>query len=82
MEEVHNDGEEWRCLLQVGLPPEQPTLNHFSMVIKNLTFAGSVIGNLKMTQEMLDFCGQHDITSMVEVRCLLAKLHCWCTAWP
>eukprot|EP00775_Hariotina_reticulata_P010177 gene10177-10337_t len=34
---------------------------------ENLTFAGSVVGNLKMTQEMLDFCGKHDITSMVEV---------------
>lgn len=34
---------------------------------RNLTFAGSVIGNLKMTQEMLDFCGQHNIHADVEV---------------
>ena len=35
---------------------------------RNLTFAGSVIGNLKMTQEMLNFCGQHGIHAEVEVR--------------
>jgi hypothetical protein len=34
---------------------------------RNLTFAGSVIGNLKMTQEMLDFCGKHGIHADVEV---------------
>jgi D-arabinose 1-dehydrogenase-like Zn-dependent alcohol dehydrogenase len=37
-------------------------------VFRNLTFAGSVVGNIDQTQEMLDFCGKHDITSMVEVR--------------
>jgi uncharacterized zinc-type alcohol dehydrogenase-like protein len=30
--------------------------------------SGSVIGNLAMTQEMLDFCGKHNITADVEVR--------------
>jgi cinnamyl-alcohol dehydrogenase len=54
-------------LVMVGLPPAKPTIDHFSMVLKNLTFAGSVIGNLKMTQEMLDFCGQHNIHADVEV---------------
>ncbi|KAF8061379.1 ADH9 [Scenedesmus sp. PABB004] len=54
-------------LVIVGLPPEQPTINHFSLVMRNLTVAGSVIGNLVMTQEMLDFCGKHNITADVEV---------------
>jgi D-arabinose 1-dehydrogenase-like Zn-dependent alcohol dehydrogenase len=54
-------------LVMVGLPPSKPEVDHFSMVLKNLTFAGSVIGNLKMTQEMLNFCGQHGIHAEVEV---------------
>uniref|UniRef100_A0A383WI80 Enoyl reductase (ER) domain-containing protein n=1 Tax=Tetradesmus obliquus TaxID=3088 RepID=A0A383WI80_TETOB len=54
-------------LVMVGLPPQQPTLNHFDMILRNLTVSGSVIGNLAMTQEMLDFCGAHGITADVEV---------------
>eukprot|EP00878_Enallax_costatus_P019318 GHUV01020379.1.p1 GENE.GHUV01020379.1~~GHUV01020379.1.p1 ORF type:complete len:311 (+),score=104.24 GHUV01020379.1:723-1655(+) len=54
-------------LVMVGLPPEQPKINHFNLVLKNLSVAGSVIGNLDMTQEMLDFCGKHNITADVEV---------------
>ena len=31
------------------------------------SFSGSLIGGLKETQEMLDFCGQHNITSDIEL---------------
>jgi hypothetical protein len=41
---------------------------------RNLTVSGSVIGNLAMTQEMLDFCGQHGITADVEVRGVLTQM--------
>jgi hypothetical protein len=47
---------------------------------RDLTFAGSVIGNLKMTQEMLDFCGQHGIHADVEVSNELLMLLCLCCA--
>lgn len=36
-------------------------------ICRNLSVSGSVIGNLEMTQEMLDFCGKHNVTSDVEV---------------
>eukprot|EP00879_Flechtneria_rotunda_P010490 GHRR01010966.1.p1 GENE.GHRR01010966.1~~GHRR01010966.1.p1 ORF type:complete len:378 (+),score=117.56 GHRR01010966.1:424-1557(+) len=54
-------------MVLVGLPPEKPVLNHFPLIMKNLTFAGSLIGTLERTQEMLDFCGKHNITAEVEV---------------
>jgi uncharacterized zinc-type alcohol dehydrogenase-like protein len=53
--------------VMVGLPPKKPTLNHVSVVSNNLTFSGSTIGNAKMEQEMLDFCGEKNITADVEV---------------
>ena len=37
------------------------------LVIKRKTIAGSLIGGIKETQEMLDFCGKHNIASDVEV---------------
>jgi uncharacterized zinc-type alcohol dehydrogenase-like protein len=37
------------------------------MVVNRLAVAGSLIGGLAETQEMLDFCGQHGITSDIEV---------------
>jgi cinnamyl-alcohol dehydrogenase len=53
--------------VMVGLPPNQPVLNHTAMVMNCFTVAGSAIGNHKMTQEMLDFCGEKNITADVEV---------------
>lgn len=54
------------CL--VGLPPESsqgPT--PFNLISKRKSLAGSLIGGIKETQEMLDFCAKHGITSDVEV---------------
>jgi D-arabinose 1-dehydrogenase-like Zn-dependent alcohol dehydrogenase len=45
---------------------------------RNLTVSGSVIGNLAMTQEMLDFCGQHNITADVEVSRTCSKTELFC----
>lgn len=54
------------CL--VGVPPE----NHPSPAVMPLVFgrkaiAGSLIGGIRETQEMLDFCGTHNITSKIEL---------------
>lgn len=54
-------------MVQVGAPDKPNTLNMFSMIIKRRRLAGSLIGGIKETQEMLDFCGKHNITAEVEV---------------
>ncbi|MDM0021839.1 NAD(P)-dependent alcohol dehydrogenase [Variovorax saccharolyticus] len=55
-------------LVLVGyLGPLEPMLNSAPMVMGRKAVAGSVIGGLPETQEMLDFCGQHGITSDIEV---------------
>ena len=44
-----------------------PTLNTAPLVLGRKTVAGSLIGGIQETQEMLDFCGRHGITSDIEV---------------
>jgi uncharacterized zinc-type alcohol dehydrogenase-like protein len=39
----------------------------FSLVPGRKTLAGSMIGSIKETQEMLDFCGKHNIVSEIEM---------------
>jgi uncharacterized zinc-type alcohol dehydrogenase-like protein len=53
--------------VMLGVPPKQPVLNHTGVIFKCLMLTGSMVGNLAMTQEMLNFCGEHNITSDVEV---------------
>jgi uncharacterized zinc-type alcohol dehydrogenase-like protein len=45
----------------------EPTLNTVPLVMGRKSVAGSVIGGIAETQELLDFCGKHGITSDVEV---------------
>ncbi|WP_243302376.1 NAD(P)-dependent alcohol dehydrogenase [Geothrix oryzisoli] len=45
----------------------EPLLNTVPMVLGRKSVAGSLIGGIAETQEMLDFCGEHGITSDVEV---------------
>ena len=54
-------------MVLLGVPPEAPEVNAGSLIFKRRSLAGSLIGGLPETQEMLDFCGKHDITSDVEV---------------
>jgi uncharacterized zinc-type alcohol dehydrogenase-like protein len=55
-------------LVLVGyLGPLEPMLNSAPMVIGRKSVAGSVIGGIAETQEMLDFCAEHGITSDVEI---------------
>ena len=54
-------------LVNVGAPPEALSLNVFSLIGKRRSFAGSLIGGIAETQEMLDFCAEHQIGADVEV---------------
>lgn len=45
----------------------EPMLNTVPLILGRKSVAGSVIGGIAETQEMLDFCGQHNITADVEV---------------
>jgi uncharacterized zinc-type alcohol dehydrogenase-like protein len=51
----------------VGAPPKPLSVAAFSLIMGNRTLSGSNIGGIPETQEMLDFCGNHDITADVEV---------------
>ncbi len=53
-------------LALVGLPPEDMPVSPFSMITNRRRFAGSMIGGLSETQQMLDFCGEHNIVCDVE----------------
>jgi alcohol dehydrogenase (NADP+) len=50
----------------VGVPPEPVPLQPFSLIGGNRVLAGSVIGGIPETQEMLDYCGEHGIVSDIE----------------
>jgi alcohol dehydrogenase (NADP+) len=54
-------------LTQVGLPSEPVDISLFPLVMKRLNFSGSLIGGIRETQEMLDFCAKHNIVSEIEV---------------
>ena len=51
----------------VGVPPKPFALLAFSLIMKRRRLAGSVIGGIYETQEMLDYCAEKNITSDVEV---------------
>lgn len=55
------------ALTMVGLPEKPLSVPPFSLVAMRRTLSGSVIGGIAETQEMLDFCGLHNITADVEV---------------
>lgn len=54
-------------LVVLGIPPTPPALTMFSLIGKRRRIAGSLIGGIAETQAMLDFCGEHHITSDVEI---------------
>jgi uncharacterized zinc-type alcohol dehydrogenase-like protein len=54
-------------LTLVGAPPKPLSVSAFSLIMGNRSFSGSNIGGIPETQEMLDFCGDHNITADVEV---------------
>jgi uncharacterized zinc-type alcohol dehydrogenase-like protein len=54
-------------IVMVGAPDKPLPVSVFSLIFARRSFSGSLIGGIAETQEMLDFCGQHNITSDVEV---------------
>ena len=51
----------------VGAPAEpHPSPNVFNLILKRRSLAGSLIGGIAETQEMLDFCAKHDIVADIE----------------
>jgi uncharacterized zinc-type alcohol dehydrogenase-like protein len=54
-------------LTLVGAPAEPLAVPAFSLIGRRRSFSGSMIGGIPETQEMLDFCGAHNITADVEV---------------
>ena len=54
-------------LTLVGAPEKPMEVAAFPLLFKRRSFSGSLIGGLPETQEMLDFCGKHGITSDVEM---------------
>ncbi len=51
----------------VGVPDKPPEVLAFHLIMKRRNLAGSLIGGLKETQEMLDYCGKHQIESDIEI---------------
>ncbi len=54
-------------LTMVGAPEKPLPLGIFGLLFGRKSVSGSMIGGIKETQEMLDFCGEHNITSDVEI---------------
>ena len=54
-------------LVNVGAPAEPLSLSVFSLISARRSYAGSMIGGIAQTQEMLDFCAEHHIGADVEV---------------
>jgi uncharacterized zinc-type alcohol dehydrogenase-like protein len=54
-------------LTLVGLPDKPPSFAPFNLITGRRSIAGSMIGGMPETQEMLDYCGRYNITADVEV---------------
>jgi len=54
-------------LIVVGVPDQPLAIDPFSLILRRRRVVGSLIGGIRETQDMLDFCGEHGITSDVEV---------------
>ncbi len=54
-------------LVQVGAPEKPLPVAVFSVIWRRRNFAGSLIGGIAETQEMLDFCAEHGITADIEL---------------
>jgi uncharacterized zinc-type alcohol dehydrogenase-like protein len=63
LEQLKRDG----TLVLVGAPEKPLAVDSFALLLKRRRLAGSLIGGLPETQEMLDFCGEHGITSDIEL---------------
>ncbi len=55
-----------KAMVLVGVPAEPSPVSAFGLVMGRKRLTGSLIGGIRETQEMLDFCGQHNITADIE----------------
>lgn len=53
-------------MVQVGVPEKPNSVHAFGLIMGRKSLSGSLIGGIKETQEMLDFCGKHNITCDIE----------------
>jgi uncharacterized zinc-type alcohol dehydrogenase-like protein len=51
----------------VGAPEKPAALSAFNLIMKRRRIAGSAIGGIRETQEMLDFCAEKGITADIEL---------------
>jgi uncharacterized zinc-type alcohol dehydrogenase-like protein len=54
-------------MIQVGLPEKETTMNFASLIGNRRSLSGSLIGGIKETQEMLNFCSRNNIASDIEI---------------
>jgi len=54
-------------LVSVGLPEKPVIINPIALIAGRKSFAGSLIGGVKETQECLDFCAKNQVTPMIEM---------------
>lgn len=54
-------------LVMVGVPPNPQPVHVFSLLMPRRNLAGSLIGGIGETQEMLDFCGKHNLVCDIEL---------------
>ncbi|MGH2671023.1 MAG: NAD(P)-dependent alcohol dehydrogenase, partial [bacterium] len=55
------------AMVLVGLPEKAPEVQASNLVFKRRQIAGSLIGGLPETQEMLDYCAEHGIVADIEL---------------
>jgi uncharacterized zinc-type alcohol dehydrogenase-like protein len=54
-------------LVNVGAPAEPLSVNVFSLLTNRRSYSGSMIGGIRQTQEMLDFCAEHGLGAEIEL---------------
>ena len=54
-------------MVLLGVPPEAPQISVFNLISRRRRLAGSLVGGIAETQEMLDFCAKHNVMADVEV---------------
>jgi alcohol dehydrogenase (NADP+) len=53
-------------MVNLGIPEHPLSLNASSLLMRRVSYAGSNIGGIRETQEMLDFCAEHGIATLIE----------------
>ena len=55
------------CMILLGVPEQPSTVAAFGLIMRRRTLAGSLIGGIAQTQEMLDFCAEHAVAPDIEL---------------